>query len=725
MKSKRILTALLTVFMILCLVGCGEAKTSHAVGTNLNKSMTNLSSIVKNIEEINYNEIIIEDISPLSDNTFNTVSNTSALQKTKWYRVGGNVSSTIETKPKSNNAKYVNSEKFNKNKIGLDAFKTKNLAQKTTRNTTQKTAQRTTQNSNCYGDNCNTTANNNTTANRTSYKPRYVNQVSESFNRNSLDSYIGKIEVLYNRCADCISCEAECKNEKNILNQKIEECKVLCQKLKDGTIKLTDNEITSCNDCISNISSCADRLKTTKGNIGSKSHAISKIKNNYNTNISGIEDAYQKLLDALETRLECYKNCNSSIDSVCNIINKTNVNMNEAILNKSNEKDIDPEFSQNTEYNANNFNKTQMQNPSRTLIPEETTDNHSAWNQGNNVNTNKNIPQYRHLTKDIKDEDHKDIISQKNQNNTVQNRPIRQNNANNNGNLTSNNGINNGALYGNNGINNGVVYNNGYNQNGIYSNNNPYPPRNIDTYHNIYKNIDTYRPNYPVQNNNILNTQNTNTNQNTEIPTQQTETQNNVLTLKNNKDITNTKNINSSIDKNIAVPRKIKITNNNLPIEKNNNIANPIDEKTNNVNDSVIEKNAAKLNNLENQDKEVISENTEVLSPLPNPYDETKIKEQKNKMIDETNNNLQKNTTMQNSETSENTEQNTTMQTIQSDGKLNINEIIPSEEKQPENNQVFDDSQKPMTLEIKPEDINPEDVIDLGERSQVLQKIHA
>ncbi|MGN1212424.1 MAG: hypothetical protein ACI4TZ_00085, partial [Christensenellales bacterium] len=116
MKTKKILTFCLTLLMVICLCGCGTAKTSSAVGNNLNKTVDKLSNIVNKLEEVNYNDIVINDINPLADNTFNTVSQNKYSQKTKWYTVGV----IGENANKANNTKYVNSQNvIEENKIGL------------------------------------------------------------------------------------------------------------------------------------------------------------------------------------------------------------------------------------------------------------------------------------------------------------------------------------------------------------------------------------------------------------------------------------------------------------------------------------------------------------------------------------------------------------------------------------------------------------------------------
>ena len=39
--------------MTLCIVGCGEAKTSAAVGNNLNKTVDKMSTTINKLEDLN------------------------------------------------------------------------------------------------------------------------------------------------------------------------------------------------------------------------------------------------------------------------------------------------------------------------------------------------------------------------------------------------------------------------------------------------------------------------------------------------------------------------------------------------------------------------------------------------------------------------------------------------------------------------------------------------
>lgn len=608
MKIKKITTFCLVIFMAFCLVGCGNAKTSTAVGLNLNKTVNNLNNIIEKLEEVNYSDIIINDINPLSDNTYNTV-NTKYSQKSKWYTVG-----VIGNDNRKTNAKYVNSQSIDNNKIGLNNTKTYN----------------------CPNGECTDTP--------TTYKPKYTNNVSNSFVRTSLNGYIKNIEILYNNCADCISCEAECINAKNTLTQNINTCKILCNKLTDGTIKLSQSEISSCNDKIRMLESYTNRLNNTKGNIKTKVNSVSKIKNNYNTQLSSVSNAYQNLLDALETRLECYNDCNKTLCNIQDIINKTNVNVSEALKNKSNLNDIknyeENVTNNNLNNNINNQNNNLTNNnsfvkqnintnnryqstkttPPPTLIPKEELNNQNYNNVINDVN---NIPNNTNNTP-----------NNLNQNNVqTNNLPNSINNPNN----TPNNVVNNNSNIPNN-FNNVNAYNNGvYNNtpnNWTYYNGNTYPPRNIDTYHNINKNIDTYRPQTPIYNG-------TYTNQNT-VNNNTLTTNNNTMQKSKLNNVTNT-NINTNINSN-KLHEKDKLTKEILENQKNNNDANkpiayPYTSKSNSTN--LPNNNKMLHNNIEN-DKIEDTENNYGIRTLEEPIIDTM---QTDKNAENTD---QNNTTMQN-----------------------------------------------------------------------------
>lgn len=449
MKIKKVFILIFTLFIAFSLVGCGETNNEVAIGNNIEKSTTKLSNIIEKLESLDYDKIIIEDISPLHDSTFRTVSSKKGLEKSTWYAIGTTNKVPTNSLNRPKNAKYVSNDK-----IDLIREQSKNYKIKPISNTT------------CENGECNTEYKTNYTSN---YKPRYVNEVSSNFTRESLDKYLYQIEVIYNTCADCVSCNAECNNESSRLKQNIGDCKVLGSKLKDGTIKLSENNINECNNCIDSLESCTYNLNKTKNNLSGKEKTVADLKDNLTKNLSELQDAYDKLLTALETRLEYLRNCNDCINSLADIINKTNVNTYEAEKNKSDEQDIilseerlEEENATNEyqSYKTNNINKTRTTNYQKP-ITKKTVQRPILTQPNNNYRDNHNIAPIYENTNDM---------------------PA------------------NYAPYNNQNI---VPYNNqsiapfGYGYN-----NYPYPMRNIDTYRTINKNIDTFYPNYvPINNN--------------------------------------------------------------------------------------------------------------------------------------------------------------------------------------------------------------------------------
>ncbi|MBQ8430554.1 MAG: hypothetical protein IJX26_01245, partial [Clostridia bacterium] len=291
MKFKKIVAVFIVLIIAISVVGCGEARTSVEVANNLDKSATRLSTILDKLEEINYNDIVISEISPLSDSTFNTVSNAN-LQKTKMYVVGG---SATQVKPcqfvkigqigldEYHDSSFINETKNNPASNGDDFSNSKNIECKNGNCNSKKTSNLYCENGECNEYNCiNGQCYNLTRANeskngvsynynsyqingntgynlrkrsdsKSSYQPKYVNNVSKNFNRKNIENYYNNIEILYEKCSDCVGCNAECKSAKDSLKQIILECKMLCEKLRDGTINLSDNEITTCNSYINNL----------------------------------------------------------------------------------------------------------------------------------------------------------------------------------------------------------------------------------------------------------------------------------------------------------------------------------------------------------------------------------------------------------------------------------------------------------------------------------------
>ena len=512
MKKKKILIAIFCFSLAICLAGCGETNTAKAIATGIDKKTQKLEAVVASMEDINYNDIVISEISPLEDQTFNTVSTGNSLSKKKWYTIGGasqsatKTSTVVDGNKKFPNARYVSQNSGDK--IGLPNY------ENNYRNTVKKLSLPTTSNG----------------QNSSSYRPKYVNDVSNSFSRNKVDEYLKKIEVIYNDCADCVSCNAECRAEKSRMQQNISSCRTLSTKLKDGTITLTGSEIKDCNSCLTNLTDCATRLNSTKSNVKSKQQTIMSLKNNFATKIDEIDKAYTKLLEALENRLDCLQQCNKNLNCICDIINRSNVDMTDALNNKTNQTEIKDYSNESLpDSNAQDNTINTDTNDSVNQLPNQNTPIMTENDDTNSSQNNQSWTQNNRDTHSLLDNGNKTQLSQNNvyPQNTIQN-TYETNNKNSNGKTNidtmntpstnkndyvkpnqnqlnqpnfqnSESALTNGANYAQNGTyqnayNNGYSANGYYGNNGFYGNNRPYAPRNIDTYRTIYKNIDTYAP---------------------------------------------------------------------------------------------------------------------------------------------------------------------------------------------------------------------------------------
>lgn len=426
MKIKKAMVLVMSIFVIVCLVGCGTPKDAKAVANVLAKQTSKLNEVVEKLEDVNYDDIVVSEISPLSDSTFNTVSKSTALSKAKWYSVGNGKTGTYNTQTtgtshNNNGAKFVNGNQYDGEKIGL----VRSNKPYSTSTSTKNTVKRINSNQYCENGDC---SYNYVASNQSEYKPKYVNEVSDNFSRTTLDEYIANIEVIYNNSADCVSCNAEYKNEKSILLQNISDCKTLVQKLRDGTIKLTTDEVGNCNDCLTELNKCTTRLNSTKGNISSKQQTLSKLKNNFSSNISGLKSAYKNLYEALDNRLDCLKDCNDKLCCASDIINKTNVDKEQAETNKSDQQDI-VDYNKEDENqqiiddnNEENLNSTN--NDSQTNSSTDTSISNTEKNINNNTlekqNSTISSQQPAHYIEQL-DDQNKIINNNQNYSNTLNN----------------------------------------------------------------------------------------------------------------------------------------------------------------------------------------------------------------------------------------------------------------------------------------------------------------
>ena len=109
-RIKRVFALFITLIIAIGLFGCGETNTTKAVANSLEKSADRLSNIVSSLEEVNYDDIVIGDISPFGNSVsiksrINTENST--IEKAKNFNRGLNKNVDYNTSNVSKKSKDV------------------------------------------------------------------------------------------------------------------------------------------------------------------------------------------------------------------------------------------------------------------------------------------------------------------------------------------------------------------------------------------------------------------------------------------------------------------------------------------------------------------------------------------------------------------------------------------------------------------------------------------
>lgn len=504
---KKILCSIFVFVMIFALVGCnntGEAKLAKRLSVNTN----NLLQAINNLENITNEDVAISDF--LNEN--NSINNIS-------YEINYNQPIKKVSKFKQifsgafiDEIKNVNT--YNERKIMpvTSTYQPKNYSNEDILN----------------------------------YKAKYTtNENTDSLNNSFIELYKNRMESLYNACGDCLYTNSQCNNCQTELKTSIQECKILCEKLNNGEIVLSESQLQECNNYCDEINNLCTKIKGCKGNCNSYLNTLKSLKSYFGSNTENLTTNYLNLLDCLECRLGYYNQALNCVNKCNNLLKSCYTPKNDETIINNNNEDNNTNINNNTNKNINNKN-TQINQP--TIQP---------------------------------------IING--------NRPVNNFNG-----YNSNNGIyNNGFGY-------GYGYN-GYGinpYNPTPNNVNTYGPinRNVDTYNNVVRNTDTFNnTNEKTTENNNNDNNNTNEEENSENKEiyqtrkiikrpkfiREKDTQN--LNSRNfeNEKINNTLNdINT-----IKEPRKVEFNNKKI-VEENNN---KVKEKDNNKEINLLNE---KQNNL-------------------------------------------------------------------------------------------------------------------------------
>ncbi len=585
---KRTFVLLLVVVSACLFAGCGEAKTAKAVSNKVERQTQKIVTVLNSLDSAIDSDFEIKDISPIktkSNSTKIQVNQTSLKSQNlnkNLTRENYDYTLTNTAKTASTSQNLTHRKVFIKDNLRYNTSKVNNevLNDNLVTNQPVKTSEQKIRN---Y-----------------TYTPKYVNTTSENFTTDNLQNYFAQIEDLFNTCSDCICSNAECNNCRQNLKIACDNCTSLCQKLKDGSITLTDEQIASCNNCLDRLTECTNKLNSTKGDLNTLLNKLKPLMKNYNSNFWALCECYGKVNECLDTRIDDMNNCISCLDELSNIIcpngscnntaNETNTSVKTTPIITTNRtngtkgnyttKTTTNGLKQNT-YRTNrtstSTNRTTRKIPikDRIIGAMQSLKSTGKSNKTNAMQTKKNTLQ-------TKSQSSNKVVNNNVQKTTpVSPTPIMNNNVNkpttpamNNSNQQAQNAMMNNSGY-NGAMNNNMGYNNvmyGYNgMNGYYYG----TPRNIDTYANLPKNIDTYQKIYT----------------------------------------------------NIDTYGKDYINNNEQNLEN---------QEQNNVDNQIVEN---KEQNVPSQDQTIIDnninkQNTLNNSPLPNPFDPQKVENEKQKELD-------------------------------------------------------------------------------------------
>ena len=652
---KRTFVLLLVVVSACLFAGCGEAKTAKQVSNKVERQTQKIVAVLNSLDSAIDSDFEIKDISPIA-----TKSNSTKIQVNQTSLKSQNLNKNLtrenydytltnSTNTSTNtNQNLLHRKVFIKDNLRYNTSKVNNevLNDNLVKNQPVKTSEQKVRN---Y-----------------TYTPKYINTTSENFTTDNLQNYFAQIEDLFNTCSDCICSNAECNNCRQNLKIACDNCTSLCQKLKDGSITLTDEQIASCNDCLDRLTECTNKLNSSKGDLNTLLNKLKPLMKNYNSNFWALCECYGKVNECLDTRIDDMNNCISCLDELSNII-CPNGNCDNVTSGTNTSIKTTPIYTTNKANGtkANYTTKTTnglKQNTFRTNRTSTSTNRTTRktpikdriigamQNLKNTGKSSKNSTmQTKNNTLQTKSQNTNKVVNNNSNNLQTTPTPILNNNANkpitptmNNSTQQAQNAIMNNSGYSGT-MNNNMGYNNGmygYNgMNGYYYG----TPRNIDTYANLPKNIDTYQKIY------------------TNIDTYGKE-------YINNNEQQNLEN------------QEQNITDNQVVDNKEQNV--PSQEQT------VVDNNISKQNTLNN-------------SPLPNPFDPQKVENEKQKELDKESGKEQTVKDVEHIEPV--TDEKVTDNSVDKNLVINPNANTKVEEK---NNQLSNNVPKTQNSQVKAEELN-------------------
>lgn len=579
---KKFLSIILVFAFMFVLTGCNQS--SGSLANNLEKSIDRLKSVMDKTTDVSNEDLVLNDIISLSEleNKYNLSKDNN--QKT--------IADPVSNKSTTNKSKTVNQDSKS------DKFPLPNLnRQIVRRNSKTNTAldliskdQKIFQNEDTEKVTpnrlTNRRASNSSRLTNSYYVPRRVSEVN--YNNTNFNNYLGKLEDLYLMMNDAVCANQNINSCKNSISECCDTLDVLCGQIKSNEIKLTDEQINSCNDLLAELGNWTNKTSSTRNDVKNECAGIKQSGRNVNYNVDRLSTNYVKLINCLDERESCYSNMLSCLQQLqciltgnCykNIVDENNQEENKEIKNLLNNENFNlDEINQQSEINDNKINSQNdinTDNLNQNTTMRKTPSTYPRDRDGRLVKTYPRVtrdPNIRHLPNETNERNN---TTNNLQNNEIENR--------NKTNLTENRDLNKGI---NNSINNQTRTNNNNNinntnNNSITNNQTKNDANNRNTINNKQDNIN--RPQNTIDSKTrtdttINNNKNDSTQTQNGISNIDTYMQPTFPGLNRNTNIPNVNNpnINNTVNPNRNLPNAPIINNGiNNPNVVNPNIANP------------------------------------------------------------------------------------------------------------------------------------------------------
>ena len=130
-------------------------------------------------------------------------------------------------------------------------------------------------------------------------------------------------EILYTNCQKALEQNNDLLSLKNQLLECCNLLNALTRQLKKNEIKLSQEQINGCKECLANITEACNEITLTKHDVNKEVKSVSKSLKSYQTNANVVSSKYIKLTNALQNRITTYQNAFNLLNQLKCIISGT------------------------------------------------------------------------------------------------------------------------------------------------------------------------------------------------------------------------------------------------------------------------------------------------------------------------------------------------------------------------------------------------------------------